>query len=254
MVYYFLSKILPLIFLPVGLISICLFFYILNKKKYWLYKAFFLLIFFSNGVVSHSLLRIIEKPWERFEIAYLQNADGIVVLSGGLHSPLGDSKIVEWNDPDRFLAGIEIYKSGKAKNLIFTGGINLSSPDLPLEGDFYIQEAISLGVPIKHLSTTNSVYNTLQEAKEVKKLLNKKIIANSQRIILVTSAFHMKRAKKVFERQGISVQAYPVDFKSSKNSFSKIITNPLNWIPNSSDLNKSSFVIREILGRLFYKI
>ena len=38
-------------------------------------------------------------------------ADGIVVLSIGRQSPPGNKEIIEWNDPDRFLAGLELYKA-----------------------------------------------------------------------------------------------------------------------------------------------
>ena len=61
----------------------------------------------------------------------------------------------------------------------------------------------------------------------------------------------MKRAKKVFESEGINVQPYPVDFKSNKSFFSSI-RNPLKWMPSSSYLNKSTKAIREIIGRLIY--
>ena len=166
--------------------------------------------------------------------------------------PPGNTKIIEWYDPDRFLAGIDLYKANKSNRLIFTGGINPLSSDLPPEGDIYIKEAISMGLPKEDLFTTYPVNNTLQEAKAIKKLLNDEfppLIQN--RIILVTSAFHMKRAKKVFESEGISVQPYPVDFKSSK-SFISSLHNPLNWMPSSSSLNKSSIGIREIIGRFIY--
>ena len=41
----------------------------------------------------------------------------------------------------------------------------------------------------------------------------------------------MKRAKKVFEREGIFVQPYPVDFKSNR-SYKSLCKNPLNFMPN----------------------
>ena len=61
----------------------------------------------------------------------------------------------------------------------------------------------------------------------------------------------MKRAKKVFESEGINVQPYPVDFKSNKSFFSSL-RNPLNLLPSSSALNRSSRAIREIIGRFIY--
>ena len=108
-----------------------------------------------------------------------------------------------------------------------------------------------MGIPKKDLFTTYPVKNTLEEANAVKKLLNEEIPLIQKKIILVTSAFHMKRAKKVFENKGIIVFPYPVDFQSNKNFFSSL-RNPLKWIPSTSSLNKSSRGIREIIGRIFY--
>ncbi len=120
------------------------------------------------------------------------------------------------------------------------------------EGDIYIQEAISMGIPKKDLFTTYPVTNTLQEAKAVKKILNNEISSARKKVILVTSAFHMQRAKKVFENEGIVVLPYPVDFHSSKNLFYSL-RNPLNWVPSSSSLSRNSSAIREIIGRILYR-
>ena len=136
--------------------------------------------------------------------------------------------------------------------MIFTGGINPLVSDLPPEGDVYIKEAVSMGLPKEDLYTTYPVNNTLQEAKAIKKLLNNEIPLIQKKIILVTSAFHMKRAKKVFENEGIIVQPYPVDFKSSR-SFISSLRNPLMWMPDSFFLYRSSSAIREIIGRIIYR-
>ena len=37
--------------------------------------------------------------------------------------------------------------------------------------------------------------------------------AKSSRILLVSSAFHMRRAQRLFERQGMKVEPFPVDFQ-----------------------------------------
>ena len=235
-----------------GVVLILLSFFIFRKNVKFIYSAFIFLIIFSNGLFADILWRLLEHPWERLDYSLVTPSDGIVVLSGGRHLPPGNSKIIEWNDPDRFLAGIDLYKANKSNRLIFTGGINPLSSDLPPEGDIYIKEAISMGLPKEDLFTTYPVNNTLQEAKAIKKLLNDELPPLIQnRIILVTSAFHMKRAKKVFESEGISVQPYPVDFKSNKSFISSLL-NPLSWMPSSSSLYKISSGIREIIGRFIY--
>ena len=226
--------------------------FIFRKKVKFIYSALIFLVIFSNGLFADILWRLLEHPWKRLDYSLVTPSDGIVVLSGGRHLPPGNTKIIEWYDPDRFLAGIDLYKANKSNRLIFTGGINPLTSDLPPEGDVYIEEAVSMGLPKEDLYTTYPVNNTLQEAKAIKKLLNNEIPLIQKKIILVTSAFHMKRAKKVFENEGINVQPYPVDFKSSR-SFISLLRNPLKWMPDSYYFYKSSIAIREIIGRIIYR-
>ena len=225
--------------------------FIIKKKAKFIYSALVLLIIFSNGVISDTLWKFLEYPWKRLDYSQINSSDGIVVLSSGRNIPPGNSKIIEWGDPDRFNAGIALYKAKKSNRLIFTGGINPLYLGLPPEGNIYIKEAILMGIPKKDLYTTYPVNNTLQEAKAVKKILYNELNSSQKKIILVTSAFHMKRAKKVFEKEGISILPYPVDFHSK--SFSSSLRNPLKWIPSSSSLNRSSSAIREIIGRIIYR-
>ena len=227
--------------------------FLIRKKNKYVYSSIIFLIVFSNGVVSNILWRLLEYPWKRLDYSLVDHSDGIVVLSGGgIKLPPKNKKIIEWNDPDRFFAGIDLYKANKSNRLIFTGGINPLISGITPEGDIYIKEALSMGIPKKDLFTTYPVSNTLQEAKAIKKLLNDEIPASQKKVILVTSAFHMNRAKRVFEREGISVLPYPVDFRSKK-IFSPSLRNPLMWIPNSSSLDKSTIAIRELIGRIIYR-
>ena len=87
--------------------------------------------------------------------------------------------------------------------------------------------------------------NTADETVAVKEL-----ISPSKRIILVTSAYHMYRAKKLFEKQGFEVITYKVDYKSSRESAITVI----DFLPSAGNLEMTETGIREIIGRLFYLV
>ena len=251
---YFLSKLLPLIISPLGLSLVFLVVFLFKKKYKYIYFVISSLFIFSNGIISDSLSRFLEYPYKRLKIEEVLKADGIVVLSGGgVNSSRVIPEIINWNDPDRFFAGINLYNSGKAEKLIFTGGSDPYSSDLITEGDIYLGQAVLRGIPDKNLYSTFPVFNTYEEAKAVKKLLSKYSYDDQNNIILVTSAFHMKRAKRIFEREGINVQPFPVDFRST-DKFISIFKNPLYWIPSAHNLNKSSSAIREIFGQIIYGV
>ena len=88
-----------------------------------------------------------------------------------------------------------------------------------------------------------SVENTADEAVAVKEL-----ISPSKRIILVTSAFHMYRAKRLFEKQGFEVIPYRVDYKASGNNQVTF----MDFLPSAMNLELTEIAIREIIGRLYY--
>ena len=226
--------------------------FIFRRKLKFIYSSIVFLFIFSSGITSETLWRVLEHPWKRLNYAEIASSDAIVVLSGGRKLPPGNTEIIEWNDPDRFISGINLYRANKSNKLIFTGGLDPFNSTLPPEGDIYIKEAISMGIPKKDLFTTHPVFNTLGEAKAIKNLLERKKTSYKKKIILVTSAFHMKRAMKVFEREGINVLPYPVDFKTNQNFISSL-SNPLLWFPSSRYLNESSQAIREIIGRIIYR-
>ncbi len=209
----------------------------------------FFLWTFSIGFVADLLWKFIEYPWQRIDEHDAPTADAIIVLSSeGRPQAPGKSNIYEWGDPDRYLAGIRLFQKGKAPKLFFTGGTTPFGKELKDEGILYKEHAISLGIPSYAISTTRKVVNTAQEAIEIRRNLNQ--INSSSEILLVTSAFHMKRAKKLFERQGFLVHPFPVDFNNYRVSRWQ---SPYKWIPNARSLNRSSNALREVLGRIIYR-
>ncbi len=192
---------------------------------------------------------MVEYPWQRIDDNDAPTADAIVVLSSGAISKApGKANVFEWGDPDRFFAGIKLYQKKKAPKLFFTGGTSPYDQDSINEGTLYKEHAISIGIPLDAIFVTNKVINTAQEALELRRNFNQ--ANSSSEILLVTSAFHMKRAKKLFERQNFVVYPFPVDFKTSRISTWQ---SPYQWIPNSSSLKRSSKALRELKGRTIYR-
>ena len=67
-------------------------------------------------------------------------------------------------------------------------------------------------------------------------------------MLLVTSAFHMPRARRLFERAGVSVIPFPVDFKVSAGG----ALSALDFLPTGAALRQTEMAMREGYGRLFY--
>jgi uncharacterized SAM-binding protein YcdF (DUF218 family) len=173
-------------------------------------------------------------------------ADAIVVLSGMISTINSKEKLsYEFNDSiDRILSGIDLFKEDKASFLILTNGKMPWSVGIP-EGEYLKDFSIKYGIPEDRILLTDNVQNTDQEAISVKKLLK----TNEANIILVTSAFHMPRAKKVFEAANIKVIPFAVDFKTPIKKITII-----DFIPSANSLKDTSHFFREMIGRLYYNL
>ena len=241
----YINKILPIIFSPLGLIIILLLFGILRKKILPSLLALLLLTLLSLPLVSNQLIKSLERNYSVISPNELDTADTVVVLSGMLQTIKQDSTIhYEFSEAvDRIFAGINLLKMGKAQKIILTRGKLPWNKGVP-EGDYLAEFVQSQGIDPNRILLTEIVQNTNDEAKAISRMLPK----NSE-VILVTSAFHMPRAKKVFQNQNLKIIPYAVDFRSSAKDI-----DVLDFLPQANAFKDSSFYFREIIGRLYYSL
>ena len=209
---------------------------------------FSILIFYilSTSVFSNFIMKEVEGKYYYPDLKEVTKADAIVVLSGMMRiNEFENSHILEWGDIDRFFKAIELYFSKKSNTIIFTGGKSPYNITKISEGDVLKQYAIKFGVKMDDILVTKEVLNTSEECIAVKNLIGKK-----KSIILVTSAFHMKRAKSIFEKKGFNVIPYKVDYKSPPD----LSLNFIDFLPSSSGLRRTEIALRELLGRLYYSL
>lgn len=242
----YLHKILPTFVLPIMLVIIVILIGLIKNKKKLIYIAIGVLYVLSTPIFSDNFFKLVEGNEYRKPISAIDSADAIVVLSGMLEiNEVGDSTYIEWGDPDRFFGGMALFKAGKAQKLVFTGGKMPWDKAKKTEGEVLKEYAISNGIPSEKILVTKDVENTADEAVAVKEL-----ISPSKRIILVTSAYHMYRANRLFEKQRLIVIPYKVDFKTSGNNQVTF----MDFLPGAINLELSEIGIREIIGRLFYLV
>ena len=242
----YLHKILPLIFSPlmlvIGLIVLGIIF---NLRKFGLI-GIIILILSSLPIISNKFIAYLEKDYQPIEIADVENVDAIVVLSGMIRV-IGDEENLKYeftDSLDRFFAGLDLFNNFKSPILILTMGKLPWSIGIA-EGEYLKKLAIKYGVSEENIILTNEVQNTDQEAEAIKKIL----VNDDAKIILVTSAYHMPRAEKVFKAVNLNVIPFPVDFRNYRSK-----SNIIDFIPSSDSLSRTSHFIREMIGRLYYNL
>jgi uncharacterized SAM-binding protein YcdF (DUF218 family) len=108
---------------------------------------------------------------------------------------------------------------------------------------------VALGVPRSAILLPGRGSNTAAEARAVADLM-RTLPAEpgaGRRVILVTSAFHMRRAQLLFTRAGFEVVPYPVDFRASDEPLSI-----LDVLPMAHALWTTEIALREFYGYLYY--
>lgn len=244
-----LNKVLPLFVLPLGVSLILLTWGMVRRRRAATAAGLLILLISSNPLVGNFLIRWTEQWAERRVALAMPVAEAIVVLSAGRVTPPGPAKVTEWGDANRYFGGLELFQAGRAPLLVFTGAWVSWEPEAPLEGEVLAEFARASGVPAAQVGVTGKVGNTADEAREVARLLRARGL-EQPRVILVTSAFHMPRARQLFERQGIVVDPFPVDFAVSQGTRRTV----LDFLPSIDALDKTQTALRELYGRAYYGV
>ncbi len=247
----YLDKILPVFFLPVGVAILLGLASLLFRKRALGVAAVLVLWLSSTPLVGDMAIRAAEGWQHRIPVQLVPQARAIVVLTGMLVPAQGAESENEWGGAvDRFDAGVALFKAGKAPLLIFTGGWVPWRPEAPREGDVLADRAVALGVPRNQIVVTGKVSNTAGEAREVAALLRN---LNQDRaddvVILVTSAFHVRRSRLQFTRAGVPVFPFPVDFQALAGPFTV-----MDVLPSAHGLGNTETALRELYGYLFYRL
>ncbi len=164
-------------------------------------------------------------------------ADAIVLLGGGMGADTNRSPYAEMAlGADRVWQAARLYKAGKAKKIVATG-FSPQDTTLPLLKD--------LGVPEDRVSFVEAK-NTEEEAKGVEKSVS------GGKILLVTSAWHMKRARFMFEKYAprTEVICAPADFEQLM--MSGYLFSPQAPIPDAYALHLNSCAAKEWVGYFGY--
>ena len=171
-----------------------------------------------------------------------QQVDAIVVLGGGREQ--GDPA---WGDdqPSSLASERLRYAARLAKAsglpLAISGGLHYGQP--PSEAALMARVlALDYGLAVRWREEASRT--TWENATRSAELLHKDGV---KRVLLVTQAWHMPRARWCFEQAGFQVVSAPIGFLGVANG------RPAGgWLPESKALWQSSLLLNEALGLLIY--
>jgi uncharacterized SAM-binding protein YcdF (DUF218 family) len=215
-----------------------------RKKLYAI--VLFMMLFFSNPW----LITILQYPFhtppmpmnasERYEV-------GIVL--GGYTSYDKVNKAGYFNmSSDRFIQGAWLYKKGFIKKIIVSGGQNgFTNEDDFIEAEFVASILKDLGVPSSDIFIEGNSRNTIENAAFSYKILDS-LGLKKNKVVLITSAFHMPRAKETFEKAGFNVRPYPCAFSILPSSIRFSVD---SIIPAAWAFDAWGGLLKEMVGRAY---
>jgi uncharacterized SAM-binding protein YcdF (DUF218 family) len=249
--FFFLSKTLNILISPLSWIIIILAFALLVKKPGWRKKlvisALSLLVFFSNSFIFNEVAIAWEVPAHPVE--QMDVHDLAIVLGGTSSYDDEIGRMQAFRGFDRVVQARNLYYLGYFKKMLFTGGSgSIIYPEMK-EGYYIRHYLLTTGFPEEALIIEGESKNTRENAVFSKELLREKGYENPT-AILITSGYHMRRAKNVFEKAGFHVNTFSTDRLAGPRRFDVgflLVPSPeifFNW----------EYLIKEWVGMIAYAI
>ena len=171
------------------------------------------------GTATNIALEGLEAEFARSEPVRWGEDNVIVVLGTGTHRPSASlaAEPTPWAY-SRILKGAELYRrcarSDARCRLIVGGGDTLGTGDG--EADVYARTLIGLGVPNADIIRENRSLNTFQNARNIGDIIAK---IKPDKMVLVTSGVHMRRALLYFRHFGMNPRPVRSDYLKARSGF-----------------------------------
>ncbi len=248
MTAWIITNLIAAALLPPLLLAIVLFIGIAVRRRHptWsmslILLATFALLILSTPWMGGVLLKSLEIS-APIAPGDLNQADAIVVLGGGrrIDAPEYGSDTLSSLSIDRLryaarlarTSGLPLFVTGGKP-----GGGQLAEGDLmarTLKEEF--------GLTARWVENTS--LTTWENARHAAPMLHE---SGATRIVLVTHAWHLRRAVPLFQAQGLTVHPAGTQFARTR------INDVFDLVPTPAGLRDSTFALHEWLGILWYKL
>ena len=218
-------------------------------KQTCFYTGILFILFFSNGYISNQAMLLWEEPPTPIREIALHYEVGVVLSGVTQHQKSPSDRIYLQAGGDRITHTAMLYRRSIIKKILITGGGTFENGKKANESIAMKELFLQMGVLEKDIIIEPFANNTYENAKFSKKIILEKF--KNSKILLITSAFHMTRAKACFKKQDLIFDTFSVDFKSIDQdnlSFSS------RFIPSTKSLQQWDIIINEIGGLIMYKL
>jgi uncharacterized SAM-binding protein YcdF (DUF218 family) len=247
--FFILSKVLYFLIVPLNWVIGLLLYAVFGKNVKWKKRsrnyAVILLLFLSN----HFLFNLVIHSWESdvTPVASLETYDIGIVLGGYSNFEIYPRDRYNFSkSANRLTQSVELYKKGIIKKMLLTGGsgdLLLKNRSEALEIESFL---VTMGVKKEDIILEPDSKNTHENAVFTKNILAKNY--PEAKLLLITSAFHMRRSKACFEKENLSFTPFSTDVISERIRF----TPSSIFFPNRDGFGRWEMLIKEWVGYIVY--
>jgi len=241
--YFIFSKILFCLISPLSWIFILLFVSLITKNKKRKQRSFIaaliLLFIFSNAFLFNQFAKRWDIP--AYTVKKTDNYSCAIILGGFA----GENKDGDGHfnpNADRFIQGVMLYKTGKVSHILITGGNGSLNAGKFREGTWAKTQLLALNIPDSAILIESNSRNTIENARFSNVILKQSHLVGPY--LLVTSAFHMRRAQMIFKKERINIIPYSCGFLTNeyKYAFDDYV------IPSAPNLSLWGLYLKEVVG------
>ncbi len=245
-----LSKLLSLLIYPLSLSLLLCVLALIFLRLRWARSSFYTLLLAvgwlylcSTSLFANVLMGTLERGFMPRAMSVIGKADAIVLLGGAMRGDTHMGTLPDLNQhADRLVHAVALFKAGKAPMMLLSGG----GPEGTRSEAQQMKDILAvMGVPAKQLVLENQSRDTHDNAVNSAPLLKAR---GMQRILLVTSAYHMRRSVALFEAQGLEVVPAPTDYQQLVAS--QVLP---DWLPVVGNLSQTTHALHEIVGYWIYR-
>jgi uncharacterized SAM-binding protein YcdF (DUF218 family) len=237
--------------LPPGVFIIALFvlsIYLYRREKkasVILFVISFVLYAVSTPVFAGFLMRPLENSYKP-PANIFRDAGAIVMLGGGATPDTPDmdgTGHLSGSATARLLTAVKLHNKTKLPVIVTGGKVYRDSGN---EAVIARRQLIALGVTSQDIIAENHSRTTEENAIYTSRILKKSAI---NRVFLVTSAYHMRRAVACFKKSGVGTIPFPTDYTMSVQPGLYLNI----FAPSYGGLNTTGTALHEYLGLLALK-
>lgn len=250
---YIISQLFSFLILPLTIVMILFLggIIFINKKigKRLLIASFILLLLFSNRFLANRAINAWEPDFKIIE-TLPQYEVGIVLTGVTNINKTADDRTFFDRGADRATHSMQLYKEGKIKKILITGGEAFNRANDNKEAELLANFMYTAGVPEEDVIIESRALNTRENAVFAKEKLMEEGYDPNAKYLIITSAFHMKRSKACFDKIGMDTDTFPVDYygSDSKANFQSLIQ------PSPDSIVIWQKMVKEWAGLIMYKV